>query len=76
MIATREGAGEGKPREDPVLPDREGLMNGTAGKNGRGAERRAPGTESHLALVGQCPRGQADPGHHQEKRRTLTRKGT
>jgi hypothetical protein len=55
MIATLGGAGGGRQREDPALPDREGLVNGTAEKNGRGAERRAQETESHLALVGQFP---------------------
>ena len=54
MIATREGAGGGKLREDPVPPDQEGLMNGAAGI---GAERRAQGTESHLAPAGPFPRG-------------------
>jgi hypothetical protein len=76
MIAIRGGAGGGRQREDPALPDREGLANGTAGKNGRGAERKAQGTESHLALAEQFPRGQADPGHRRERRRTPTRRGT
>jgi hypothetical protein len=76
MIATRGGAGGGRQREDPALPDREGLASGAAGKNGRDAERRARGTGSRLALAEQFPRGQADPGHRQERRRTLTRRGT
>ncbi len=50
-------------------------MNGTAGTNGRGAEKRAQRTESHPAPAGQPPRGQADPGHHRERKRTPTRRG-
>jgi hypothetical protein len=75
MRATREGAGGGKLGEDPALPDREGPMNGTAGTGGRGAERRAQKTESNPAPAEQPHRGQADPGHHRERRRTPTRRG-
>jgi len=57
-------------------PGREGLMSGTAKKNGRGVERIARETGSHLALAEQFPRGQADLGHRRERRRTRTRRGT
>ncbi len=80
MIAIRGGAGGGagggRRREDPALPGREGLMSGTAEKNGGGEERRARETGSRLALAGQFSQGQADIGHHQERRPTLTRRGT
>ncbi len=76
MIAIRGGAGGGRKREDLALPDREGLTSGTAGKNGRGAERGARETGSRQALAEQSPRGQADPGHRRERRHTLTRRGT
>ena len=59
-----------------ALPGREGLTSGAAEKNGRGAERRARETGSRLALAEQLPRGQADLGHHRERRHTLTRRGT
>ncbi len=42
-------------------------MSGTAGKNGRGAERGARETGSRPALAEQSPRGQADLSHRQEK---------
>jgi hypothetical protein len=76
MIAIRGGAGGGRRREGPAPPGREGLTSSTAEKNGRGAERRARETGSRLALAEQFPRGQADLGHRQERRHTLTRRGT
>jgi hypothetical protein len=76
MTATRGGAGGGRLKEDPALPNRGGLMNGTAETSGRGAERRAQRTESRPVSAGQPPRGRADPGHHRERRRTLIGRGT
>ncbi len=55
MIAIRGGVGGGRQREDPALPDREGLTSGTAGKNGRDTEKTARGTGRHLALAEQSP---------------------
>ncbi len=52
MTATQGGAGGGRLKEDPALPDREGLMNGTAETSGRGAERRAQRTESRPVSAG------------------------
>jgi hypothetical protein len=76
MTAIRGGARGGRRREDPALPDREGLTSGTAEKNGRGAEGIARETGSRTALAEQFPQGQADLGHRRERRHTLTRRGT
>jgi hypothetical protein len=56
MTATRGGTGGERPKGDPALPDREGLMNGTAGTNGRGVERRVQKTGSRPAPAGQPPK--------------------
>ena len=66
----------GKLKEDPVLPDREGLMNGTAGTNGRGVGKRVQRTGSHPAPAGQPLLDRADPGRHRGRKRTPIRRGT
>jgi hypothetical protein len=55
MIAIRGGTGGGRRRGDPALPGREGPMSGTAGKNGKGAEKGAQETGSRMALAEQFP---------------------